>query len=56
VAATDDEHPARRLAFGKQDRSGRIGSGESLSLQGLGYDWRKIAKSLVYWRQLLDVI
>src|SRR5208282_76809 len=42
-AAADDEHAARCLPFGEQNRSGRIGSGEGFLFQGIGYNLREIA-------------
>ena len=55
-ASTHDEHSPRSLPFGEQNRSRGIGGGECFLLQGIGYDWRKIAKGFVCWRRFLGVI
>src|SRR5271166_534591 len=48
MASAHNEHAARRLSLGKQNRPRGIAGGDRLLFQGFGNGWGKIAESLVY--------
>ena len=56
MASTHNENSARSLPFGEQNCSRWIAGGEGFLLQGLGYGWRKIAKSFVGWGKFRGIV